>query len=93
MVNAYDSTYNMNIDAFISKFSNLPEFICGDANSDGLININDISYITNYLYHQGPDPYPLECADVDGSGSVNVLDIGYLISFLYKGGSALNCPQ
>ncbi len=32
------------------------EYICGDINSDGVINILDILYLLNYEFHGGPDP-------------------------------------
>lgn len=31
-------------------------YVCGDINNDNLININDITYLLNYLYFGGPDP-------------------------------------
>lgn len=67
------------------------EFICGDANGDGTINILDITYVIGYLYMGGPPPDPMESADVDLSGNVNILDITYLISFLYKSGPDPDC--
>jgi subtilisin family serine protease len=58
----------------------------GDANSDGTINILDASFIINYLYKNGPEPYAVYCADADANGGINLLDATYLINYLYKDG-------
>jgi subtilisin family serine protease len=57
----------------------------GDANMNGQINIQDITYLINYLYKGGPAPDPYS-GDVNGSGTINISDITYLINYLYKGG-------
>ena len=67
-------------------------WICGDTNADGDINLLDITYTIAYLYQGGPAPDPLERADVDGSGAVNIVDISYLIDYLYMNGPEPNCP-
>jgi hypothetical protein len=69
------------------------DFICGDANSNGTVNLLDITYIINYLYKAGDPPDPLEAADVNNDGSINILDITYLINYVYKGGPEPNCPS
>jgi hypothetical protein len=65
---------------------------CGDANGNGSVNVQDITYLINYLYKGGLAPNPLQSADVNHSGVVNIQDITYLINYLYKSGPALNCP-
>ncbi|MCX6830373.1 MAG: dockerin type I domain-containing protein [candidate division Zixibacteria bacterium] len=66
-------------------------YICGDVNGNGLINIQDITFLINYLYKGGPAPNPLEIADVNHTGMANIQDITYLINYLYKDGSAPDC--
>ena len=58
----------------------------GDVNTDGEINIYDVSYLLTYLYLTGPTPRFPETADVNNDGSLNIFDITYLIDFLYMGG-------
>jgi hypothetical protein len=68
------------------------EFICGDANHNGFVNIQDITYLINHLYKGGPAPVPSwQAGDVNHSGNLNIQDITYLINFLYKGGPAAAC--
>jgi Dockerin type I domain len=57
-----------------------------------VINIQDITFLINYLYKGGLAPNPLKAGDANGSGLINIQDITYLINFLYKGGPAPKCP-
>jgi len=68
----------------------------GDANGSGIINIQDITHLINYLYKGGPNPTPYKLCSGDPNGSciVNIQDITYLINFLYKGGPLpVTCNQ
>ncbi|MCX6830105.1 MAG: PKD domain-containing protein [candidate division Zixibacteria bacterium] len=68
------------------------DFICGDANNNGLVNIQDVSYILKFLYLGGSAPMPVwQAADVNHSGNLNLQDVTYLINYLYKGGPAPVC--
>ena len=78
---------NVDTLSFVTKI-----FLCGDANSDGLMNILDVTFLINYLYKGGTAPDPIESGDVNSSETINILDITYLINYLYKGGPAPVCP-
>ncbi len=69
------------------------DFMCGDANDSGEINILDITFLISYLYKGGPEPAFPAAADVNMSGNINILDITYLISYLYKGGPEPVCED
>lgn len=69
------------------------QWICGDINGNGAINILDITFFIAYLYKGGPMPDPPQAADVNNSGSHNILDLTYLLNYLYKGGPAPICPD
>jgi len=62
------------------------EWVCGDADGSGSVNLLDITFLINYLYKSGPAPDPVESGDADGSDAINLLDITYLINYLYKDG-------
>ncbi len=66
-------------------------FVCGDVNSDGLVNILDIIFLIDYKFKGGPAPSILDSADVNNDSLVNILDIIYLIDYKFKGGPAPNC--
>jgi hypothetical protein len=61
----------------------------GDADGDGAINVNDPTYLTNYIFFGGPAPpcqdpdgsFPE--GDADGSGSINVGDPTYLTNYIF----------
>jgi hypothetical protein len=64
----------------------------GDANHNNVVNIQDITFLINYLYKGGAIPPCLHEGDANGSTVINIQDITYLINYLYKGGAAPNCP-
>ena len=69
-----------------------PDYLCGDADGDKLVNIRDITFLINFLYKGGAAPNPLEAGDADGNGLRGIQDVTYLINYLYKGGPAPICP-
>ena len=63
-----------------------PEFIRGDVNGDGVIDIADVVYLINYLCIDGPAPDPLEAGDANCDEVVDIADVVYLINYLFIGG-------
>jgi hypothetical protein len=61
-------------------------FVCGDANSDGDVNVADAVILINYVFKSGPPPDPLTSGDANGDGDVNVADAVYLINFVFSSG-------
>jgi len=67
--------------------------IRGDADGDGSINVADPTYLTDYLFFEGPAPSCFEEGDADGDGSINVADPTYLTDYLFfEGPDPLPCP-
>ena len=63
------------------------EWILGDANGDGKINVSDAVYIINYVFIQGfPPPNPLLKADSNCDDRINVSDAVYLINLVFSHG-------
>ncbi len=61
----------------------------GDANNTGNINLADVTYLIEFLYHQGPAPVPdTLMGDALCNGIVNIKDVTYIINYLYEGGPA-----
>ncbi len=52
-LNMFD--YNLYDDPSLVR-EGLPEFIRGDCNSDGMIDVGDVVYLINYLYRGGDPP-------------------------------------
>lgn len=64
---------------------------CGDANMDGVVDIDDPVFLLNYVFVFGPAPNPLLKADCDCSGGgvpVDIDDIVYLMDYILRGGPA-----
>ncbi len=66
-------------------------YLCGDANSDALIDLADPIFILNYLYKGGTSPYPLDAGDANGDGIIDMGDAVHLINYLFKSGPAPSC--
>jgi hypothetical protein len=61
---------------------------CGDADSNGIVNISDAVYLISYIFGGGPAPNPLQVGDVDCNNIVNISDAVYLIAYIFGGGPA-----
>ncbi|MCK4428726.1 MAG: dockerin type I repeat-containing protein [candidate division Zixibacteria bacterium] len=67
------------------------DFICGDANGDGEIDIGDVIYLVNYLFSGTSAPDPLEAGDTNCDGTVDIGDVIYLINYLFIDGPPPSC--
>jgi hypothetical protein len=63
----------------------------GDANGDGQVDLGDVVFLVNYLYHGGAAPNPADIGDVNCDATTNLGDVVYLLNYLYHGGPA-PCP-
>lgn len=72
----------------------LPDWICGDADGDDLVNISDAVYLVGYIFGSGSAPDPIAAADANCDTHVNISDAVYLISYIFGGGDApcAACP-
>ncbi len=61
-------------------------FLRGDVDSDNLYSVNDIAYLVEYLFRNGPSPTIIEAADVNHNGVVTISDLSYLIYYMFKRG-------
>ena len=78
----------------IDAYAAVSPLMCqrGDVDGDGIINSADVTYLINYLFRNGPPPFPcLEAGDANCNGVVNVGDVVYLIDYLFKGGPSPGC--
>jgi hypothetical protein len=68
------------------------QFLCGDVNNNGIVDLGDLVYLISYLYKSGPPPVPiLHAGDANCDEKVDLGDIVYLITYLYKDGPAPCC--
>lgn len=57
----------------------------GDADGSGIIDTNDVVYLSNYLYAGGPAPSPLANGDVDGKCTIDLRDLICLSKYIATG--------
>jgi hypothetical protein len=58
----------------------------GDANSDGIVDIDDAVFIVEYIFAGGPEPAPYEAGDANCSSEIDIDDVVYLIAYIFDGG-------
>lgn len=63
----------------------------GDVDSDGDINVADLTYLVDYLFRGGEPPPILQSADLNNDGDLNVADLTYLVDYLFRGGPPPPC--
>ncbi|MFW9842199.1 MAG: dockerin type I domain-containing protein [Candidatus Thorarchaeota archaeon] len=70
------------------------DFLCGDSNGDGSINVSDAVFLINYVFKGGPPPDPLEAGDANCDSGISVADAVYIINFVFKSGPdpCAGCP-
>jgi hypothetical protein len=56
----------------------------GDIDGNGVVDVNDVFYLINFLFAGGPDP--IGPGDTSGDGAVDGADVFYLINYLFAGG-------
>lgn len=68
-------------------------YVYGDANGDGSVDIDDVVFLINYIFADGPAPEPAESADVNCSGDIDIDDVVYLIAYIFSGGPPPGDPN
>jgi len=68
-------------------------YLCGDANSSGYVDIDDIIFLIDFIFTGGPPPDPYSSGDVNCAESIDVDDIIYLIDYIFTGGRDLCDPD
>ncbi len=63
------------------------DYVHGDADQSGFVDIDDVTYLVAYIFLDGPEPVPVEAAgDADASGYVDLDDAIYIVSYIFSGG-------
>ena len=62
-----------------------PNYVCGDADHSGGVNVSDVVYLVQYIFADGPAPNPTAAGDTDCGGSIDLADAVYLINHIFGG--------
>jgi hypothetical protein len=84
---AYDPSFNGSGDMYAIMFS-LETYTCGDANSDGSVDISDAVHLIAYIFSGGQAPEPLLAGDANCDSTVDISDVVYMIAYIFSGGAA-----
>jgi len=64
------------------------QYVRGDSNTDGVMDLSDPQTTMAYLFRNGPRPTCMSAADANGDGEVDLSDAIYGLSFSFRGGPA-----
>lgn len=64
------------------------EYIPGDFNLDGVLDVGDLVALVDYQFRDGEPPLLLEIIDVNGDCIVDVEDLVYMVDFQFRNGPA-----
>jgi hypothetical protein len=79
----YDAEATCQFDVIVTENPGL----CGDANSDGNVNVSDAVHIINFIFIGGDPPDPMDNGNVNCDGSVNISDAVWIINYVFIGGA------
>ncbi len=79
------TSFNLN-SGFWQDFSTGAEFLCGDVDDNGRVDITDAVFLVTYIFGGGPAPDPLESGNVDCNDRVDITDAVYIVTFIFGGG-------
>ncbi len=65
-----------------------PDYICGDANGDGMLSLSDCVWMMDFFFLHGPDPVYYLSGDLNCDQDLSVSDLIWLINYLWWSGSA-----
>lgn len=77
---------------FLCREPALADFIRGDANRDGVVNVTDAVTTLDGLISRGTQLHCQDAADADDNGRLNIADAIRILLFLFHGGEPLSNP-
>lgn len=67
-------------------------WVVGDADGSGWIDIDDVVYLIDYIFVNGPEPIPVyDAGNPDCSIDVDIDDVVFLIAYIFSGGPEPPC--
>ena len=66
-------------------FNVMKKYYLGDANTDDVVNVTDITVVTNYVLGKEPTPFNFNAADCTTDDVINVSDITTIIGYILRG--------
>lgn len=63
------------------------EFVSGDADLSGFVNISDAVFSVSYIFSGGCEPFHPNSADANGDCQISISDVVYLLNYIFGGGA------
>ena len=60
----------------------LHDYLLGDVNGDGTVDIGDVNTLVAYVLGKNPDPFIIEAAELDGNGTIDVSDANGIVNIV-----------
>ena len=60
------------------------DFLCGDVNEDGMVNVLDIISMVSYIMGGNPSPFDSDAADINADDGINILDVIALVNIIMQ---------
>jgi hypothetical protein len=61
----------------------LSTYVCGDADASMSVDIDDVLFLINFIFLNGPAPLTAESCDPDCSGGIDIDDMVYLLNYIF----------
>jgi len=62
-------------------------YLCGDLDGSGDIDIADAVFLVNYIFSGGAAPNPMAAGDTDCDGEITIADAVVLVNYIFAGGA------
>ncbi len=62
-----------------------PEYIWGDADASRSVDVDDVIFLIDYIFHEGLPPERFSAADPTGDGFVDIDDVTRLVGYVFEG--------
>ena len=69
------------------------EYVNGDANASGTVNVTDITSVVGYIFGNTPSPFNYKAADANNSGTINVADVSGIVNIIYGTGTTSSASR
>ena len=73
-----------NEDGYLDYYYGVNDIIRGDANGDGVVDINDALAVVNYILGIIPENFNRDAADYNTDGNITIADAAAIVDFIIE---------
>jgi len=83
---------NWDLASYVFANNLTPDFLPGNADGEGTVDIDDVVFLIQYIFGGGAAPDPVRAGDANASGDVDIDDAVHLLNYIFVGGIQLYYP-